>query len=149
MLRSLWFRFWPLIKFSLVGVVNTGVYYGVYLLLYRFMPYVAAHLIGWVVSVVVSYLLNSYFTYKVRPSWVKLLVYPLSSLPNILFTTFGVVFLVEVLGVSKELSPLIAGLVAVPFSYALAKLLLVGRPKPTTGDGSPASADETDASSQR
>ncbi len=127
MLHSLWLKFWPLIKFCLVGVVNTGVYYGVYLLLYRFMPYVAAHLIGWVVSVVASYLLNCWFTYKVRPTWLKLLLYPLSSLPNVLFTTFGVVLLVEVLHVSKELSPLVAGLCAVPFSYLLAKLLLVGR----------------------
>lgn len=127
MIRSLWLRFWPLIKFCMVGVVNTGVYYGVYLLLYRYMPYLAAHLIGWVVSVVASYLLNTYFTYKVKPSWRKLLLYPLSSLPNIIFTSFGVVLLIEVLGVSKELSPLIAGLAAVPFSYLLAKFLLVGR----------------------
>ena len=63
MIQALWWRFWPLIKFSMVGVVNTGVYYGVYLLLYRYMPYVAAHLIGWTVSVVGSYLLNSWFTY--------------------------------------------------------------------------------------
>ncbi|MEA5153640.1 GtrA family protein [Raineyella sp.] len=126
-LHAWWLRLWPLVKFCLVGVVNTGVYYGVYLLLFRLMPYVAAHLIGWTVAVVVSYLLNSWFTYRVRPTWLKLLVYPLSSLPNVLFTTFGVVLLVEVLGVGKGIAPLIAGLAAVPVSYLLAKLLLVGR----------------------
>ncbi len=127
LLHTWWLRLWPLVKFCLVGVVNTGVYYGVYLLLFRLMPYVAAHLIGWTVSVVVSYLLNSWFTYRVRPTWLKLLLYPLSSLPNVLFTTFGVVLLVEVFRVGKGIAPLIAGLAAVPFSYLLAKLLLVGR----------------------
>ncbi|QGF23581.1 GtrA family protein [Raineyella fluvialis] len=136
-LRTWTTRLWPLVKFSLVGVVNTGVYYGVYLLLYRFMPYVAAHLIGWTVSVIGSYLLNCWFTYRVRPTWLKLLVYPLSSLPNVIFTTFGVVLLIEVLKVSKELAPLIAGLMAVPFSYLLAKLLLVGRGD-RDGSGAPA-----------
>ena len=141
MIQALWWRFWPLIKFSMVGVVNTGVYYGVYLLLYRYMPYVAAHLIGWTVSVVGSYLLNSWFTYKVRPTWIKLLLFPLSSIPNVLFTTFGVVFLVEVLHISKELSPLIAGLIAIPFGYLLAKFLLVGK----SGSAEPEEAAEAPA----
>lgn len=141
MIRNLFWRLWPMIKFGMVGVVNTGVYYGVYLLLYRFMPYVAAHLIGWTVSVVGSYLLNSWFTYKVRPTWIKLLLFPLSSIPNVLFTTFGVVLLVEVLHVSKELSPLIAGLCAIPFGYALAKLLLVGK----SGSVEPEAAAEAPA----
>lgn len=125
-------RLWPLIKFSMVGVVNTLVYYGVYLALYLFTPYVIAHLIGWTVSVVVSYLLNCRFTYHVKPTWRKLFLFPLSSLPNVLFTTFGVVFLVEVLFVSKTWAPLIAGLVAVPFSYLFAKFILVGRGSVTT-----------------
>lgn len=141
-LRVWWLRLWPLVKFSLVGVVNTGVYYGVYLLLLRFLPYLVAHLIGWTVAVVVSYLLNCWFTYRVRPTWRKLLVYPLSSLPNVLFTTFGVVLLVEVFRVGEELAPLIAGLAAVPFSYLLARLLLVGRGKgdPVTGEAVPGDA---------
>ncbi|WOP19838.1 GtrA family protein [Raineyella sp. LH-20] len=127
--RVWWLRLWPLVKFCLVGVVNTGVYYGVYLVVLRFLPYPVAHLIGWTVSVVVSYLLNCVFTYRVRPTWRKLLVYPLSSLPNVLFTTFGVVLLIEVFHVGERLAPLIAGLAAVPFSYLLARLLLVGRGK--------------------
>lgn len=126
MLDRLRQEFWPLVRFGLVGVANTGVYYVTYLILLLALPYVVAHLLAWAVSMTFSYLLNCWFTYRVKPTWGKFIRFPLASLPNVLFTTFGVVLLVEWLGVSDKWAPLIAGLLAVPFSYLFAKWLLVG-----------------------
>lgn len=126
-------NFWPLIKFGLVGVANTGVYYACYLVLLVVMPYLPAHLIAWAVSMVFSFYMNCLFTYRVKPTWRKLVSFPLASLPNVVFTTFGVVLLVETLRVPEQWAPLIAGILAVPFSYVFAKWLLVG-PRRKDGD---------------
>lgn len=117
----------PLLRFALVGVLNTGVYYGIYLFMIQFAPYLVAHLVGWFVSISFSFLMNCRFTYHVRPTWKRYLLFPLSNLPNILFTTLGVVALVELLHVSVRLAPLIAGICAIPFSYLLGSHLMRDR----------------------
>lgn len=115
----------PLIRFSLVGVLNTGIYYVAYLLLILSMPYLGAHLLAWCVAVTVSFLLNCRFTYHVQPTWRRYALFPIASLPNILATSLGVVGLVEFLHLDVKIAPLIAGICAVPFSYLLAKLLML------------------------
>lgn len=121
------------VRFGVVGVLNTGVYYGCYLALRLVMPYIAAHLIAWVISMLGSFLLNCYFTYKVRPTWHKLLLYPLSNGVNVLLTTGGVVFLVEVMKVDQKIAPLIAGILAIPATFVVTRAVLTrphGQRKP-------------------
>lgn len=117
-------RIWPLTKFCMVGVVNTAISYGVYLLLQRFWPYLAAHVAGWYVGVCASFLMNCLFTYRVRPTWRRFWMFPLSSLPNVLLSSAGVVALIEVAHVDQRLAPLVATLAAIPLSYLLAKAIL-------------------------
>ena len=117
----------PLIRFSLVGVLNTGVYYLTYLAIVPFAPYLVAHLVGWFVAMTFSFLMNCRFTYHVRPTWKRYVLFPLSNLPNVLFTSLGVVALVELLHVSTRLAPLIAGICAIPFSYLLGRVLMKDR----------------------
>jgi putative flippase GtrA len=89
------------------------------------MPYLLAHFFAWGVAISVSFFLNCRFTYRVRPTWRRYVLFPLSNLPNVLATSVGVVALVEVLEFDKRVAPLIAGLCAVPFSYLLGKVLMV------------------------
>lgn len=125
-MRDLPVRLWPFIKFCLVGVVNTVVSYLVYLALHPFMPYMAAFGAGWVVGVGVSFLLNCYFTYHVRPTWRGLALFPLSSIPNIVLSSAGVLLMVEVFRWDERVAPLIATVLAVPISFAVARTILVG-----------------------
>lgn len=125
-------RFWPFIKFCLVGLVNTSVSYVVYLGLRLVMAYMVAFVLGWVVGVVVSFLLNCYFTYRVKPTWRGFLLFPLSSIPNIVLSSAGVLLMVEVFGWDQRIAPLIATVLAVPVSYAIARTILV-RPMRAAG----------------
>ncbi|MGW0288329.1 GtrA family protein [Streptomyces sp. NPDC003236] len=68
-------------RFALVGVVNTGTYYGCYLALLTALPYLAAHVIAFALSMTGSFLLNSYFTYRTRPTWRKFLLFPPAAAP--------------------------------------------------------------------
>ncbi|WP_202980399.1 GtrA family protein [Serinicoccus marinus] len=56
-----------LLRFVLVGVANTAVYYLLYRLLLLGMPYVPAHLLGWSGAVVFSFFANSLFTFGCAP----------------------------------------------------------------------------------
>ena len=61
------------IKFSLVGVLNTGIHYGVFYSLFEFvgLHYVLASGIGFCLAVTNSYFCNKFWTFKRRGSDVR------------------------------------------------------------------------------
>lgn len=122
-------RLWlgRIIRFGMVGAVNTAVYYGLYLLLHLAMPYLVAHVIAFVLAMIGSYFLNCYFTFRTRPTWRKFLLFPLSNITNFVITSVGLYVLVSVFHLSERFSPLIAAAVAIPITFVVAQLILVGR----------------------
>lgn len=71
-----------ILKFIIVGGINTLNYYVVYLLLLKLLhiEYMISHITGFIVAFVISYYLNCYFVYKVKPTWIILLVFQLRRL---------------------------------------------------------------------
>ena len=122
-------------RFAVVGVINTGVYYACYLLVRTIAPYLVAHLVALAVGMVVSFLLNCYWTFRTRPTWRKFLVFPLTNATNSVLMTVGVIVLVEWLHVGQRIAPLIAAVAAIPVTFVLSRWVLVGRP---VGDPVPA-----------
>ncbi|WP_330244937.1 GtrA family protein [Streptomyces sp. NBC_00562] len=119
-------------RFALVGVVNTGTYYGCYLALLTVLPYLAAHVIAFALSMTGSFLLNSYFTYRTRPTWRKFLLFPLTNAANFVITTGGVWLLVDCAGFSSRYAPLVAALAAIPITFAVSRAIMLrpdARPK--------------------
>ncbi|MFF5563105.1 glycosyltransferase [Streptomyces sp. NPDC012623] len=107
--------------FVSVGFVNTAVYLLVYASLNTSVPYLAAHCLGYLVSVVVSFFLNTYITCRTRPTWRAFLRYPLSSVFN-LVAAGGLLYLgVSALGMDKNLAAVAAGVLVTPFSFLLAR----------------------------
>lgn len=115
-----------LVRYGMVGVANAAVYYATYLITLPPLGYLAAHVIGLAVAMVVSFLLHCRFTFGVRPTWRRFLLFPWSQVTNVLATTVGVVGLVH-LGVDVRVAPLIAAVVAVPVTFALTTFVLTGR----------------------
>ncbi|MCW2675273.1 MAG: putative GtrA-like protein [Modestobacter sp.] len=122
-------------RFVVVGVLNTGVYYGTYLLLRPLIGYLAAHLVGMVVAMVGSFFLNCLWTFRTRPTWRKFAMFPLTNATNYVMTTVGVVLLVQWARVDEVVAPLIAAAVAVPVTFLLSRRVLLGR---RADDGLPA-----------
>ncbi|WP_326827535.1 GtrA family protein [Streptomyces sp. NBC_01751] len=119
-------------RFALVGVVNTGTYYGCYLALLTVLPYLAAHVIAFALSMTGSFLLNSYFTYRTRPTWRKFLLFPLTNAANFVITTGGVWLLVDRVGFSSRYAPLVAALAAIPITFVVSRAIMLrpdARPK--------------------
>jgi putative flippase GtrA len=125
------------VKFGLVGIVNTGVYYGTYLALRPSVPYLAAHVLALAVAMVASFFLNCYWTFRTRPTWRKFALFPLTNAVNYLMITVGVVVLVEWIGMDSRIAPLVAAAAAIPLTFVLSRRVLSGMASPpvaTEGD---------------
>jgi putative flippase GtrA len=114
-----------MVRFALVGAVNTGTYYGMYLVLLTWLPYVAAHVVAFLLSMVGSFFLTSYFTYRTRPTWRKFLLFPLTNVANFVVTTSGVYLLVDVLEFGSRYAPLIAAAAAIPVTFVVSRTIML------------------------
>ncbi|MFE4058186.1 GtrA family protein [Streptomyces sp. NPDC059096] len=129
-----------MVRFVLVGAANTGTYYAFYLLLLTRLPYVASHLVASGLSMIGSFFLNSWFTYRTRPTWRKFLLFPLSNAANLLITTVGVYLLVDVLHLGSRFAPLLAAGGAVPITFLVSRAIMLPREPAsaaTAGDTGP------------
>ncbi|MFF9038666.1 GtrA family protein [Streptomyces sp. NPDC014892] len=111
--------------FALVGVVNTGTYYGLYLLFLNALPYLAAHILAFALSMTGSFFLNARFTYRTRPTWRKFLLFPLTNATNFLITTAGVYVIVDVLHAGNRFAPLLASAAAIPVTFLVSRTIML------------------------
>ncbi|MFF2650156.1 glycosyltransferase [Streptomyces sp. NPDC058045] len=120
------------LTFGSIGIVNTAVYMGVFATLNRWIPYLVAHVIGFAVSVVGSFFLNSYVTCRTRPTWRAFLRFPLSALVNMV-SSGALLFLgVHSLGMEKNIAALTAGVLATPLSFLIARWAINSGTGPAT-----------------
>ncbi|MFV0131235.1 GtrA family protein [Streptomyces sp. HMX112] len=112
-------------SFALIGLANTAVYYAVYASLNIWLPYLAAHVIGYAVSVTGSFLLNSRLTLRTRPTWRAFARYPLSGAVNVVGSGTLLHLAVSRLGMDENLAALAAGVLVTPVSFLLARWAIV------------------------
>ncbi|MFT7835443.1 GtrA family protein [Saccharothrix sp. BKS2] len=115
-----------IVRFGAVGVVNTGTYFLCYVGLTTFLPYFAAHVLAFVLSMIGSYFLNCYFTFRVKPSWKSFLLFPLSTLANFVIQSAGLWALVEHAHMNQTVAPLVAAVVAIPITFLVTQLIFRG-----------------------
>ena len=63
-LTSIFRRYQEITRFCIVGILATGIHYGIYLLLNRFILVWLAYTIGYVISFICNFYLTSIFTFK-------------------------------------------------------------------------------------
>ena len=113
------------IKFSLVGLINTGVYFAVYyLLLYLKVHHLAANIVAYFAGSINGYLLSKFWVFRdagatVKQSLVKFYVVYGSSL---LLSTGLVALFVDGLGISEKIAPIITICFTTPYNYFLQRL---------------------------
>ncbi|MFI2780434.1 glycosyltransferase [Streptomyces sp. ALB3] len=117
-------------SFVLVGCVNTVVYLGVYAVLNRWIPYLTAHVLGYAVSIVCSFLLNSYVTCRTKPTVRAFVRYPLSSAVNLAASGALLYGAVSGLGMDKNVAALAAGALVTPVSFLLARWAIMSGRRP-------------------
>ena len=116
-------QFW---KFNMVGIINTMNYYILYMIMIKALQinYLYAHVLSFLISMIGSFYLNSYFTYQTRPTLKKFLQFPLTYVINMIVSTLTIYTLVQFLSVTKNIAPIIATIIAIPFTFFVSKMIL-------------------------
>lgn len=117
---------YEIIKFVIVGGINTLDYYLVYLILLKLfnVHYMLSHIIGFVVSFIISYYLNCYFVYNVKPTLKKFLSFPLTQVVNMGMQTLFLYVFVRWFNFPSEIAPFVGLIVTIPITFMLSKWLL-------------------------
>lgn len=113
-------------RFIIVGGINTVTYYSIYLSCLHIFQfhYFLSHAIGFTISLIGSFFLNSYFTYKIKPTLVKFIKFPLTQVVNTLASTTILFILIEWLGINSSFAPLIAVIFTIPITFIITGRIL-------------------------
>lgn len=118
-----------IIKFVIVGGINTFNYYVVYLLLLKVLnvQYLVSHITGFIVALIISYYLNCYFVYKVQPTLRKFLQFPVTQLVNIVMQTLLLFIFVRFFHINSVIAPFAGLIITIPVTFILSKYILRDR----------------------
>lgn len=119
----------PFFRFVLVGVFNTVNYFVMYQILLVLFPYLFAHILAFIYSAFCSYFITTIYTFKTRPAWKTFIVFPITYLPNLLMSTFGTMFLVELQIIDKSIASLIMMLAAIPITFIINRIIFINKDK--------------------
>jgi len=119
-------------RFIFVGVVNTMSYYTIYLVLHNVfaLPYLLAHIVGFLISLNISFFLNCYVTYRIKPTLKKYLYFPLTQVVNMSVSTALIFVFVEFLQLNSNIAPFAAVLFTVPITFVVSNRILKDKVQP-------------------
>ncbi|GEQ08156.1 sugar translocase in surface polysaccharides biosynthesis [Staphylococcus haemolyticus] len=83
-----------------------------------------SHIAGFLVSFVISYYLNCYFVYKVRPTLKKFLSFPLTQVINMGMQTLLLYVFVKWFQFPSEIAPFAGLIITIPITFIVSKWIL-------------------------
>ena len=111
-------------RFVLVGAINTGVSYVVFLAASLAAGYQLAYLVAYAAGIVSAYALNTRFVFRTSPSFVTAAAYPLVYAIQYLAGALVLHVAIEGFAIAPRRAALLALLLTVPISFALNRLVL-------------------------
>ena len=112
-----------------MGGINSGLTYGLYLLLLLMMRYPFAYTGSYVAGIFLSYYLNARFVFRERLSLSKALKYPSVYLLQYVLGFALLYVLIESLHVNKKIAPLVVVVITVPATFLMSRYIIRGRGK--------------------
>lgn len=124
------------IKFIIVGCVNTLI--GVILSALIAMKFgaVTSFLLGYWISLIISYFLNSKYVFHEKYSFIKLIKFKISYIPNFTIQVATVYLLVEKLDILPILIYALSAAISVPITFVMLKLITFKRKEDTNEENS-------------
>lgn len=110
------------LRFVMVGLFATGLHYGIYFVLQKFIQVNVAYTLGYVLSFVANFYLTAYFTFGQPPSWKKAFGFGGAHLTNYLIH-IGLLNLFLRFGFSRPLAPIPVFLIAIPVNFLLVRFV--------------------------
>lgn len=115
------------LSFALIGCINVcdGVLFE-YLLSLVILPNIA-FVIGYLMSLSISYLLNGKFTFKTRLNFSGYIKFLISYIPNFVIQNLCVFVLYNTIGTHQLFAYIVAAMIGVPVTFAAVKLFAFGK----------------------
>ncbi len=123
LLSELWQKYRNFILYCLIGVINTGVDFGIFALLdYAGLYYIIAHVISYHCGIFCSFFLNRYYNFKVKDKTAqRFLSFYLSALVAMALSAFLLWLFVSVFGWHHLLGKLVATVIIVLCQFLFVK----------------------------
>lgn len=109
------------ILFVIIGVINTfnGV---VFSFIYSsLLNENLAFVLGYISGLIVSYILNSYITFKEKLSFTKFIKFGVSYIPNFIIQNIVVLITFNIMGLHKLIAYCLAAIIGIPVTFILLK----------------------------
>ncbi len=108
------------IIFVAIGIINTFNGSAFSYIFSNFLKPNMAFLPGYISGLLISYLLNSFITFKEKLSFEKLIKFVISSIPNFI-VQYIVVIVCTSIGLHKLIAYMLAAIIGVPITFILIK----------------------------
>lgn len=113
--------------FLIVGCINTlnGVLFS-----YLYSLFLDANLsfvVGYITSLVISYLLNSFFTFKEKLNFKMFIKTCISYIPNFIIQNVVVLVVYNIMGLHKLIAYVLAAAIGMPITFLLMKFFAFGK----------------------
>lgn len=110
------------VRFVMVGILATGLHYGIYYLLQLFINVNIAYTAGYALSFLANFYLTARFTFGKQPSWGKAFGFGGAHLVNYLLH-IGLLNAFLWLGLSKPFAPVPVFAIAIPVNFLLVRFV--------------------------
>ncbi len=106
------------LTFGIIGVINTLVSQGLYMVFVGLEVAVGtASILSDVLSMIGSYFMNTYFTYKQKPTWKSAVTFPMSYIPGIIISALMVILVVDILHAPKMFAKILSLPLYIPVNF--------------------------------
>ncbi|MEH7123673.1 GtrA family protein [Bacillus sp. JJ1773] len=114
------------LRFVVVGGVNTLHYYVLYMACLHILEfhYFLSHIIGFLFSLIGSFFLNTFYTYKVKPTWSRFLRFPFTQAFNTIATAVLLFIFIDLFHINSSLAPIAAVFITTPMTFILTGRIL-------------------------
>ncbi len=125
-------KFREFLRYVIVGIVATGIHYGIYVLLLMAGDSLiwsnVAYSIGYILSFVANFYMTTYFTFRTTPSWKKLGGMVGAHLVNYALHIL-LLNLFILVGVPERIAPIPVFCIVIPVNFILLRFVFINHKK--------------------
>ncbi|UZP02460.1 GtrA family protein [Clostridium botulinum] len=107
--------------FVTIGIINTFIGVVFSYIFSSFLNENLAFIVGYICGLLVSYLLNSFFTFRENLVLNKFIKFSISYIPNFIIQNIVVLIVFNVMGLHKLIAYVLAAIIGVPVTFVLMK----------------------------
>ncbi|KOM87004.1 GtrA family protein [Clostridium botulinum] len=107
--------------FVTIGIINTFIGVVFSYIFSSFLNENLAFIVGYICGLFVSYLLNSFFTFRENLDLNKFIKFSISYIPNFIIQNIVVLIVFNVMGLHKLIAYVLAAIIGVPVTFVLMK----------------------------